>query len=227
MHARMLPSKPKAWPSWTTKSLKLGFSRIEVQRSSVVQPAGPVGDRDAAHAGASGHPAAADQHVAVRGQGRLHDAARPRVLPEQRAVGRRDAGRAGAAEHQDLRDAVDRRQVRRAVAAAGRAEPARLAGGEVVGDERAGVDDDQVVDHQGRAREAPARDLGAGVGRRVARPHDAAVTGVEHVQDSGRAERVETPVARVGVARGPAPACGSQNRAASRCLHTGSPVAAS
>lgn len=36
------------------------------------------------------------QDVADGGQGRLHDAhARPRVLPEQRAVGRRDAGRTG------------------------------------------------------------------------------------------------------------------------------------
>ncbi len=119
-------------------------------------------------------------------------AARPRVLPEQRAVGRRDAGRAGSAHQQDLRDSVDRQQMWRAVAtAAGRAEPARIAGGEVVGDERAGGgDDDDVVDHQRRARKAPVRDLRVGVGRRVARPHDGAVTGVEHVQDSGRTECV-------------------------------------
>jgi hypothetical protein len=32
------------------------------------------------------------------------------------------------------------------------------------------------------------------------------------------------PLLRVGVARGPAPAFDSQNRAASRCLHTGLPV---
>src|SRR5881396_3920596 len=32
------------------------------------------------------------------------------------------------------------------------------------------------------------------------------------------------PLLRVGVARGPAPAFDSQNRSASRCLHTGSPV---
>src|SRR3989304_2216894 len=41
MHARMLPSKPKALPSWTTKSLKYGFSPRDVQRSSIVHPAGP------------------------------------------------------------------------------------------------------------------------------------------------------------------------------------------
>ena len=32
------------------------------------------------------------------------------------------------------------------------------------------------------------------------------------------------PLLRVGVARGPAPPFDSQNRAASRCVHTGSPV---
>src|SRR5688500_6020202 len=32
------------------------------------------------------------------------------------------------------------------------------------------------------------------------------------------------PLLRVGVARGPAPPFGSQNRTASQCLHTGSPV---
>ena len=35
----------------------------------------------------------------------------------------------------------------------------------------------------------------AGVGRRVARPHDGAVAGVERVQDPGRAERVDATVA--------------------------------
>src|SRR5215831_7201056 len=34
------------------------------------------------------------------------------------------------------------------------------------------------------------------------------------------------PLLRVGVARGPAPAFDSKNRAASRCVHTGSPVVA-
>ena len=121
----------------------------------------------------------ADQDVAIRGQGRLHDAGsrRPRVLPKHLAVGGRDAGRAGVAQQQDLRDSVDGQQLRRAVAhAAGRAEPARIAGGEVVGDEFAGGgDDDDVVDHQRRAREAPLRSLHAGVGRGVARPYDGAV----------------------------------------------------
>src|SRR5438874_2238837 len=87
--------------------------------------------------------------------------------------------------------------MRRAVAtAAVRAEPARFAGGQVVGDELAGGgDDDDVVDHQWRAREAPARDLLAGVGPSVARPHDGAVTGIERVHDSGRTERVYATVA--------------------------------
>src|SRR3972149_6881508 len=43
---------------------------------------------------------------------------------------------------------------------------------------------------QRRAREAPARDLRACVGRCVARPHDSAVSGVERIQDSGRAKCV-------------------------------------
>src|SRR5271157_3190344 len=85
----------------------------------------------------------------------------------------------------------------RAVAgAAGRAEPARITGGEVVGDQPAGGgDDDDVVNHQWRACEAPVRDLRAGVGRRVARPNDRAVTGVECVQDSGRTKCVYATVA--------------------------------
>src|SRR5438132_13058232 len=84
----------------------------------------------------------------------------------------------------------------RAVATAAiRAEPARLAGGEVVGDERAGGgDDDDAVDHQRRARKAPARHLLLGVGRRVARPHDGAVAGVERVHDSGPTECVHATV---------------------------------
>src|ERR1039458_5153445 len=67
--------------------------------------AGSTRDREAARAAAV---ADADQDVAVRGQGRLHDGvAWPWVLPEQRAVGERDAGRAGFAQKQDLLDSVD------------------------------------------------------------------------------------------------------------------------
>src|SRR5439155_3003537 len=77
-----------------------------------------------------------------------------------------------------------------------RAEPARMAGRDVVRDEPAGGgDDDDVVDYQGRAREAPARVRCAGVGRCVARPDDGAVTGVECVHDSGRPECVDATVA--------------------------------
>ena len=121
----------------------------------------------------------------------------PLVLPEHRAVGRRDADRAGSVHQHDLRDAVDRRQLRRAVAAAVlRAEPARLPGGDVVGGEPAGSGgDDDVADHERRARDAPVRNLPAGVGHRVARPDDRAVTGVERVQDSGATERVDAAVA--------------------------------
>ncbi len=157
--------------------------------------AGAVRDREAARAALS---TGGDQDAAVRGHGRLHDGeAPPRVLPEPLAIGGRDAGRARCAQLQDLRDSVDRRQLRRAVAhAAVRPGPAQLAGGEVVGDELAADgDDDGVVHHQGRAREAPVRDLRLGVGRRVARPHDGAVPGVERVHDSGRTEGVDTTVA--------------------------------
>src|SRR5436309_1624429 len=84
----------------------------------------------------------------------------------------------------------------RAVAtAAGGAQPAPITGGEVVGDEPAGNgDDDEVVNHQWRARKAPARNLDAGVGRRVARPHYDTLTSVERVQDSRRAKRIYAPV---------------------------------
>src|SRR5207247_10047436 len=138
--------------------------------------------RETAHAdfGAAGPGAAADEDASVRGHGRLHYAvARPPVLPEDCAVGRSDADRAGSVEQQNLRDSVDRHQMWGAVApAAGRAEPAPITRGDVVGDQRArGGDDDDVVDHQWGARETPARDLLAGVGRRVARPHDRTVTG--------------------------------------------------
>src|SRR5918996_4591320 len=82
--------------------------------------------------------------------------------------------------------------MRRAVAGtAGRAEPSRITGGDVVGGERTGGrDDDDVADDQRRARKAPARKLRARVGCRVARPRDGAVTGVERIQDSGRTKCV-------------------------------------
>ena len=70
MHARMVPSKPKAWPLCTTKSLKYGFSAVDVQRSATVQPLGSVRDRDAVQA--AGLPVA-DQDVAVRRERRLDD----------------------------------------------------------------------------------------------------------------------------------------------------------
>src|SRR5213593_2196523 len=72
---------------------------------------------------------------------------------------------AGSAHQQDLRHSVDRCEMWRAVALAGRAGPAPLTGGEVVGDELAGRgDDDEIVDDQ---RETPVRDFRASVGRHV------------------------------------------------------------
>ena len=139
MHARMLPSKPKAWPLCTTKSLKYGFSPFDVQRSSTLQPPDPCADRRGGACRSSHAGIALTRTSPSAIKRRLHDgAARPRVLPEHRAVGRRDADRARCAQQHDLRDAVDRREMRRAVApAAGGAEPARLAGGDVVGGQRA------------------------------------------------------------------------------------------
>src|SRR5262249_11396795 len=99
--------------------------------------AGVMHHREAADAAVI---ADADQDVAVRGQGRLHDGvAFPCVLPERLAIGERDAGHADSAEQQNLRNSVDRQSMRRAVArAAGGAEPAPSAGAEVVGGELAG-----------------------------------------------------------------------------------------
>ena len=125
MHARMLPSKPKAWPLWTTKSLKYGFSPVDVQRSSTRPPAGAVRDREAAHADAAHAVDRVDQDVAVRvtagctmRRRAAHGAPRARV-PSAGATLVAPA----PLQQQDLRDAVDRHQVRRAVAAAaGRAD---------------------------------------------------------------------------------------------------------
>src|SRR5574341_1404263 len=139
-----------------------------------------------------------DEYVTVYGQCRLHDAdARLRpVLPEQAAVGRRDAGRAGASEQQDLRHTADRREMRRAVAAAAfRTEPALIPGGYVVcGEPAGGGHDHDVAHHQRRAGEAPARRLDARFGRGVTRPDDRAVAGVERVQDTSGPERVDATV---------------------------------
>ena len=155
-------------------------------------------DREAAHAHAAAHVARGDQHAAVRGSGGLQDGhARPLVLPEQRAVGRGDADRTFPIQQQDLRDAVDRRELWRAVApTAGRALPARMAGSDVVrGEHAGGRNDDNVANNQRRARKSPARDFRVSVRRRVARPDDGAVTRVERVQNSGRTKRIDATIA--------------------------------
>src|ERR1035437_10505048 len=56
-------------------------------------------------------------------------------------------------------------------------------------------DEDDVVDHQRRARKAPVRSLRGGFGRRVARPHHGAVTSVERVHNSGGAKCVRATIA--------------------------------
>ena len=157
-------------------------------------------DRDAAQADSRGHSgAAADQDVAARNHYRLHDAvARPLVLPEQFAIGRGDARRAFSIQQKDLSDAVDRRELWRAVASfVSRALPARIAGCDVVGSEHAGGrDDDSVANNQRRACKSPHWDFRLGIRCRVARPDDGAITSVERVQDSRRAKCVDAPVAQ-------------------------------
>src|SRR2546425_38385 len=74
-----------------------------------------------------------------------------------------------------------------------------MASGEIVGGERAGDgDNDHVINHQRRTREAPIWNLPTSVGCGVARPHDLAVTGVERVQDPGRTEGVDAIFAEGG-----------------------------
>ena len=114
-----------------------------------------------------------DQDVAVLGHRGLDDrAALPLVVPQQLAVGGIHAHRSGRAENHDLSHAVDRDEMRRAVAAAmQRTDPALLAGGDVVSRERAAdAHDHHVVDDERRARDAPERNLARRVGRRVVRP---------------------------------------------------------
>ena len=174
---------------------------VEVRLQSVRGPTlfrlpavGVVLDDEAPRADAAGRGHRVDQDVAVSGDGRLDDrAAFPFVLPQQLAVGGIDAHRSGRTEDHDLRHAVDRDQVRRAVAAAvQRADPAQLAGGDVVPGERAiDADDHHVVDDERRARDAPERHFARGFGRGVVRPDHLAGAGVERIQHAGGAHRVD------------------------------------
>ena len=136
------------------------------------------------------------------------------------------AGQPGGGQQRHGTDTIDRHRVRRAVAVAAiRREPPRRAGVPVVAGERADrADDDRVVHHQRRGREPPA---GAGrveLGRHVARPDPGSGPRIERVQDAGAAKRRRRGPSRVGVKRGAAPACESQNRTWSVCLRIGSPV---
>ena len=90
--------------------------------------------------------------------------------------------------------------MRRAVTSAGRrTRPALGTGRNIVSGQMAGGGDhDLVFHHQRRTREAPAGDLDASVGRRVARPHDRAVRGFERIQNSGWAKCVHMAVMEGG-----------------------------
>src|SRR5215510_1367348 len=71
-----------------------------------------VRNRDAADADFGESGATADQDVAAPDHGRLHNAVGvPRVIPEPRAVGRSDADRPLTVQQEDLRDAVNRREL--------------------------------------------------------------------------------------------------------------------
>src|SRR5262249_8016927 len=79
--------------------------------------------------------------------------------------------------------------------AMGRTEPAGLASGDVIGDERAGGGHDgEGVDYQRRARAPPAWHFLACVGSHVPRPHAGTSPRVERVDDSGRTDRVDAAV---------------------------------
>ena len=134
------------------------------------------------------------------GHSRLHDRRRPVPTCAPRAA----LPSAGATlivrlprSNRICGHAVDRRQMRRAVASAARwTQPPWFAGSGIVGDESAGGGDDhEVADDQRGAGEPPGRDLLTRVGRGIARPDDRAAAGVKRVDDSGRAERVDATVA--------------------------------
>src|SRR5262245_65297797 len=113
---------------------------VEIRLESVRRPAfvyrpiaGSILDCETAY-GPSHGVDAVDQDIALFGHGRLHDgAARPLVSPQHLTAGRREAGRTVSPQHHDLRNAIDRHQMRRAVAkAAGGADPALLSVRDVV-----------------------------------------------------------------------------------------------
>ena len=138
---------------------------VEIRLQPVGRPAllrrpaaGVVLDRQPPRAAAAGRGHRVDQDVAVFGDGRLDDrAAFPLVVPQQLAVGGIDAHRSGRAEDHHLRDAVDRDEMRRAVAAAmQRSDPALLAGRGVVSGERAAdADDHHIVDDRAASSRCP------------------------------------------------------------------------
>src|ERR1022692_1128589 len=116
--------------------------------------------------------------------------------------------------------------MRRAVAhAVGRADPAPGSGGAVISGELAGdADDEDIADHQRRARESPLG-LFMPVSDAALCDHTTAPSRALSTFRIPVAPNVYTrPLLRVGVARGPAPPFDSQKRDVSRCAHTGSPL---
>ena len=199
----MLPSKPYACPSCTTKSLKYGFRPLDVHRSSTLPAVRLCAQR---RDGACRAPAAIAT-VLINTSPSAVSAGCVIVVPPScqscchrtRAIRRRDADRAGSAQQQDLGDAVDGRcdaascSCPAAPRATQRLLPVR---GVVAGQRSRRSDDDHVVNHERRAREAPIRNLALRVGRNVARPGDSAGARVERVQNAGGPESVNASVAQ-------------------------------
>ena len=131
---------------------------VEVRLQAARRPAlfdfpsrGPLTHGEAADAQPAHGVCRGREDVPVGGCCRLHHGSPlPLILPEDLAIGRCDTRGAFTSQEQNLWHAVDRHQMWRAVAAAGRFDhPALIAFRSVVGHEGArGGDNHQVVDDQ-------------------------------------------------------------------------------
>src|ERR1043165_2980128 len=80
-----------------------------------------------------------------------------------------------------------------------RTEPARLSSQRVISSQvTGGTDNYKIADYQWRPGDTPARNFRTGVRHCITRPHDAAITIVERIQDPGCADCINTPVAERG-----------------------------
>src|SRR5215204_3383241 len=142
----------------------------------------------------------AEQQVALAHSRRLNDCgAWPHVFPQHGTVGR-NAGQTRVAHIEDLRSAVDGHDVRRAMAPSVYwTKPSRLASRTFVGDELTiNTENNEVVDHCGRARETPLGDALLRIVAGVSRPDHLAVARVERVQQSSSAKRIHATIGAEG-----------------------------